>query len=56
MYKVYNKTFQPLQIIFNKDTVILPKRERNSFIVFPYLNKQLKRLEKNEIIRVKKIN
>lgn len=53
MYKVYNKTFQPLQVIFEKDTTILPKRERNNYVYFPYLNKQLKKLKKDELIKVK---
>lgn len=54
MYKVYNKTFQPFQILFEKETLILPRRERNSYVILPYLNEQLKRLRDQELIRVKK--
>lgn len=53
MFKIYNKTFQPIQIIFEKETMILPKRERNAFVYVPYLNQQLKRLQKDELIKVK---
>lgn len=56
MFKIYNKTFQPIQIIFEKETMILPKRERNAFVYVPYLNQQLKRLQKDELIKVKEIN
>lgn len=55
MYKVYNKTFQPIQIIFDKETMILPKRERNAFVSVPYLNEQLKKLQKEELIKVKEV-
>ena len=56
MYKVYNKTFQPIQIIFDKETMILPKRERNAFVSVPYLNEQLKKLQKEELVKVKEVN
>ena len=54
MYKVYNQTFQPIQIIFEKETVILPKRKRNSFIEFPHINEQMKKIEKEGLIKIKK--
>jgi hypothetical protein len=56
MYKIYNKTFQPIQILFEKETMILPKRERNAFVHVPYLNEQLKKLKREELIKVKEVN
>lgn len=56
MFKIYNKTFQPLQIIFDKETMILPKRERNAFVFVPYLNDLLKKLQKEELIKVKEVS
>lgn len=53
MYRIYNKTFQPLQILFDKDTLIIPIRKRNSFVEVPFLNEQLKKLEKDELIKIK---
>lgn len=55
MFKVYNKTFQPIQLLFEKDTLILPKRERNSFVFVPYLNSQLKKLKKQELVKIKEV-
>lgn len=54
MYKIYNKTFQPLQIMVNQETIILPKRARNSFVKVRSLTEQIKTLEKKDLIKVKK--
>ena len=54
-YKIYNKTFQPIQLLFDKETLILPKRERNAYIFVPYLNTQLQKLKKQELIKVTEV-
>ena len=56
MYRVYNMTFQPIQILYEKETMILPKRKRNSYVLVENLNEQLKKLRKDNLIKVKEEN
>lgn len=56
MYKVYNKTFQPIQIIVDKETIILPKRQRNGYVSVNEKTEQMKKLEKDELIKVKQVS
>lgn len=54
-FKIVNKTYQPIQLIFKGETTILPVRGRNNYIVVYELSKQIENLAKKELIAIRKI-
>lgn len=56
MFRIYNNTFQPIPIIYKEDTLVIPKRGKNSFVSVDEINEQVKKLLKDELVKVKEIN
>jgi len=40
--------------MIDKETILLPRRARNSYITVKFLTEQIKRLEKQDLVRVTK--
>lgn len=51
-FKVKNQTFQPLRLIINNSTIIIPSRESR---VFNNITEQMKQLYKNGFIKIRKM-
>jgi len=57
MYKITNKTFQPIRIIFNEKSYRMGSRKYKSNIIFvETLNAQIKNLQKRGFIKVRKMH
>lgn len=57
MYKIINKTFQPMQIVIGpNETYLLKARTKNKSLHLKYINKQIENLYEKGLIKLKKIN
>jgi len=57
VYKITNKTFQPIQLVINENEMLLLGPVKKDNIVFvKRLTKQINNLEKKGMIKIRKMN
>lgn len=54
-FKIVNKTYQPMQLLINGDSFLLPSRGRNNFIIVFNITRQIENLAKKELIVIRKV-
>lgn len=54
-FKIVNKTYQPIQLIIDNKTSILPVRGRNNYIVVSEITRQIQNLARKELIVIRKV-
>jgi len=54
-FKVSNKTYQPLQLIINKQVYLLPARGKNNYVIVYNITKQMQTIESKGLITIRKI-
>lgn len=57
VYKITNKTFQPLQIVINENEIMLLGSRKNDNVIYVrQLTNQINNLQKKGLVKIRKMN